>query len=125
VEINLILKKDNTMHKLKLSAVALCLLLPFGAQAAEERSLEQRVEKKLEKMTEQLGLSAEQQAKVKPLLEAEEARREAERKADEAYKADKRKQLEGILNAEQLSKLDTESKMGRGEGKKRKDKTAE
>jgi apolipoprotein N-acyltransferase len=106
--------KENAMNALKLSAIALCLALPFAAHAAEERTAEQKVAHKLEKMTEKLGLSAEQQDKLKSQLLAKEKSREAER-------AEERKQLEAVLTPEQLAKLDAEPKKHKGEGKKHKD----
>jgi Spy/CpxP family protein refolding chaperone len=87
---------------------ALSLLLSAGIANAAERTLEQQVEHRLERMTSKFALDAQQADKLKLWLTADETRKAEERKARESRRAEERKQLSEIFTAEQLAQFDAE-----------------
>lgn len=87
----------------------------------------------LEEIKQELNLTADQEAKIKPIFQKrkeafktikqdESLSREAKREKMEVLRAETRKELAGVLNNEQLQKLDSKMEnrargKGKGEGK--------
>ena len=89
-----------------LSATILTLVLATAASAKPPwmgygTSQEGRLDHKIERMTEQLGLTPEQQAEVRAIFEARRAQRDAERKAV-------REQVDAVLTEEQRAARDAQ-----------------
>ncbi len=80
-----------------------------GGWGPEERKPEARIDRQLERMTARLGLSAEQQAQIRVILEEQGARRQAMREATRA-------QVDAVLNKEQRA-LHAQMMQARGQGK--------
>jgi protein CpxP len=79
--------------------LVLALALSAGAVFAGEGGPKGPKPQKLERMTRELGLSAEQQGKVKTILDAEHAKKQA-------LHEETRGKLEAVLTKEQLAKLE-------------------
>jgi Spy/CpxP family protein refolding chaperone len=101
IEINhLFCLKDLVMSRLACTLVTLvlALALPGGAAFAREGGPKGPKPQKLERMTRELGLTAEQQGKVKAILDAEHAKKQALH--DETLG-----KLKAVLTKEQFAKL--------------------
>jgi hypothetical protein len=101
------MKKVSNMRCIVLG----CLALAVNGVSAEEGN---HAQKKLERMTEHLGLSSEQQAKIKPLLEAHEQESQKEH-------AELKNQLATIFSAEQLAKFEEKREHKEDKGCKHKE----
>lgn len=80
-------------------AVALALALPAGAVFAGDGGPKGPKPEKIERMTRDLGLTADQQGKVKAIFEAEHAKKQA-------LHDETRGKLKAVLTKEQFAKLD-------------------
>lgn len=86
------------MKKLLVS-VLIALAVPTGMAQAGESGPKGPKGPKLERLTRELNLTADQQAKVKAILEAEHAKKEA-------LKAETDGKLKAVLTKEQYAKLE-------------------
>lgn len=85
----------------KLIGIALALSIPLTAMAVEDMQAE--VNKKVERLTKDLSLDAEQQVKVKAIFEQKEQKSKVLREEVHA-------QMQQVLTPEQLSKMEEKHK---------------
>lgn len=103
----------------KLALVVVAVLMAFGVQAQdvkkEKKSPEERTEAKISKMKEVLQLTADQEAKIRPVLqqkqtamktfrEANKGNKEAIKKENEKQRAISAKAINGVLTPAQQKK---------------------
>lgn len=119
----------------KLGIIAIALIFTFNlaqAQRGERLSVEERVERQTEKLTEHLDLDPNQKTQVQAIHmkyaqqreELRGERTEANRDAMKAMRKAEKIELEAVLTEEQIAKLATLKKESRGKkgGKGKKEK---
>lgn len=123
------------MKKFNLKVIAVAVALAVGGLAMTGVAVA-HPGAKLEEMKQELNLTADQEAKLKPIFEKrreafktikqdDSLSREAKREKMGALKAETRTELEGVLNKEQLQKLDAKMESrGKGKGKHKGDRLA-
>lgn len=71
-----------------------------------KKSPEERAEMMIKKMTKELTLTADQQAKIKTLILKNEREKEARKKEEKARKERMHEEMKAILTAEQFKKIE-------------------
>lgn len=99
------------------------------ADRGAKLSVEERVDKRIEKMTKQLDLSADQQKELREVLLAQKEQKEVMKEQKDAMKAQRKvireqemEKVKSVLTSEQLEKMETLQKERAKKRKMRRDR---